>query len=379
MADTPKKAKDKFPKVGESLSAKLARLAVERSIYFERVKNAQVREIISMLNTEVLPDLLARLEIRLARIQSRGYDSGPITTQRYKDMIEGIREILTKGMSLLSEKMRANLYEVAKAEAKSNVTKLSSMTEEFGFEATLPSAATLRSLVTTRPILGKTVREWYKGISKDTENRVVAALRSGIAEGQTVEEMMRTIRGTRDNNYADGLLQTTRRQVESLVRTSANYVSTHAREVTYQENDDIVKGVQIVATLDNRTSPICRARDGEVYPVLEGPRPPFHPNCRTTTSPVLKSWKELGIDLKDAPEGVRESLDGGVPASMTYEEWLRKKELTNPGMVNDILGKGRAELWRKDGFTVGDFVDDKGRTLTLDELHEIETGSLKRG
>ena len=161
-----------------------------------------------------------------------------------------------------------------------------------------------------------------------------------------------------------------RRNVRSTVRTAATHVSTHAREATYAANEDIIKGVQMVATLDSATTEICMNEDGKVYPPDSGPRPPFHWQCRTTTIPVLKSWEELGLkDPGKLPKGTRASMNGQVPARQTYGKWLRKQKAS---VQDDILGKTKGALYRKHKLPVSAFVDDRRRVLNLAELRKAE-------
>ena len=181
----------------------------------------------------------------------------------------------------------------------------------------------------------------------------------------------------------------------------------------------MIKGVAWVSTLDGRTSPICQARDGIVFPVSSGPRPPAHPNCRSTTAPVLRTWKELGVDdFPEAPEAFRPAVSDNrtrvererdfrrearekagtswasmtqkqrtvavrqirdewqgsaisqVSASTTYEEWFRRQPT---GFQDDVLGKKRAREFRAGKLSLDKFVDMKtGRKFTLKELGLIE-------
>ena len=148
-----------------------------------------------------------------------------------------------------------------------------------------------------------------------------------------------------------------------------NHVSSQSREAVYSENESLVKGVQYVATLDTRTTDICADLDGQIFKVDEGPRPPQHINCRSTTVPVLRSWKELGIDLKEAPPGTRASMNGQVAEGTTYGQWLKSQSTSTQ---NEALGPGRAKLFRSGAVSIHQFVDSTGRTLTLDELSRLE-------
>ena len=87
-------------------------------------------------------------------------------------------------------------------------------------------------------------------------------------------------------------------------------------------------------------------------------------NCRSTTIPIIKSWKQLGINLKEAPIGTRASMDGQVSADLTYPEWLKKK----PAKFQDeVLGRTKGKLFR-DGMPIDKFVSRAGTERTLDQL-----------
>jgi len=160
-----------------------------------------------------------------------------------------------------------------------------------------------------------------------------------------------------------------------MVRTAINHTVTAAREIYYEQNDDIVKGVQWVSTLDGRTSAICRARDGEVYPQGKGPRPPAHIGCRSATVPVIKSLRELGLDVDDVPESTRASMNGQVSGSETYQTWLKKQPAA---FQDDVLGKTKGQLFRKGGVTLDRFVDRNGVELNLDDLQKTEAAAFAK-
>ena len=160
-----------------------------------------------------------------------------------------------------------------------------------------------------------------------------------------------------------------------MVRTALNHTATVARNETFKANRSVLKGVQWHATLDNRTSAVCRGRDGKIYPVESGPRPPAHPNCRSTMIPVTKSWKELGINLKEAPAGTRASMNGQVPSTLTYNDWLKKQPV---GFQDDILGKAKGQLYRKGDLPLDRFIDRAGKEYTLAELKIREAAAFTK-
>jgi hypothetical protein len=131
----------------------------------------------------------------------------------------------------------------------------------------------------------------------------------------------------------------------------------------------------IVAGVIAHNCPICGALDGKRWTnVTNKPighsvpysRPTRHFKCRCSMVPVLKSWKELGIDLDELPDGTRASMDGQV-MDKDFSSWLKRKETTTPGFADRTLGKGRAELWR-DGKITMDQMISGSRELSLAEL-----------
>jgi len=231
--------------------------------------------------------------------------------------------------------------------------------------ATLSSPELIFAAVQAKPFEGRLLASWVEGMSAARIDRVETAIRMGIVEGQTIDEIIRRLKGTRAMNYTDGILDISRRSAKSMAITYISHVSSAARQQVFESNSTLLKGVEWVSTLDGRTSSVCQARDGEVYPTNSGPRPPAHIGCRSTTIPVLKSWKELGIDIEEVPEGTRASMDGQVSAKETYQTWLAKK----PADFQDhVLGKGKGELFRKGDLTLDKFVDLNGHALTLEQL-----------
>ena len=108
-------------------------------------------------------------------------------------------------------------------------------------------------------------------------------------------------------------------QAGRLVMTENAYFGSAAQQQCYKDLD--VERYQIVATLDSRTSDICRHLDGKVFDMKDYEpgvtAPPFHVYCRSCTVPYFADNDE---------NGMRAARDKGgktyyVPASTTYEEW----------------------------------------------------------
>ena len=148
------------------------------------------------------------------------------------------------------------------------------------------------------------------------------------------------------------------------MRTAAQHVSEQARQATWAANGDIIKGYEIVATLDNRTTQICRSLDGKRFELGKGPVPPLHIRCRTT------SVADLGDEFAFLREGAtRSSENGYVPADQTYYDWIKTEDRS---YVKDTLGPTRAKLLLDGGLTPDEFAklgyNKQFEPLTLNEM-----------
>jgi hypothetical protein len=82
--------------------------------------------------------------------------------------------------------------------------------------------------------------------------------------------------------------------------------------------------------------------------------------------PITKSYRELGLDV-DKEVGTRASDLGQVPADMSFAQFLSRKTVDEQ---NEMLGKGRAELWRNKTITLRQLLDFNGNPLTLKQLSD---------
>lgn len=319
---------------------------------------------------------LNRVEDDLLRQIRKRADAGTFTEWRLNKILEDVRDILNEARSESYGIVRDELVELAKYEAGHAAEELRSALQ-VEFNITRPAPAQLRAAVLSRPFQGKLLREWVSELSDAQRRNVRDAIRIGFTEGETIDQLVKRIRGSRELQYRDGIMEITRRNAQAMVRTAVNHTATKARDYLYEENADIVKGVQWISTLDSRTTAICMARDQKVYPLGRGPRPPAHPNCRSTTAPILKDASEIfGRDVGKLPEGTRASINGQVAGGTTYNDWLKKQ----PESVQDeVLGPTKGKLFRDGGMSVDRFVDERtGHVYSLDELRKRDAEAFAR-
>lgn len=252
---------------------------------------------------------------------------------------------------------------------------------QLGLTATLPSATTLQRIATTSLIEGATIGQWFGRLQEETRFQLSRAVKLGVSLGETNAQILKRIVSV--NEKGSEVFAQTRRNGMAIVRTSVQTISNEVRQATFQENEDLVDGVQWLSTLDGRTSDICIARSGLVWTLPKyKPKghkipwnggPPAHWNCRSTTIPVLKSLEEMGVDPEGIPPATRSSMDGQVAADLTFADFLKGKP---PEFADEMLGKGRAQLWRDGKITLSQLLDQRGNPLTLAELGKRYGGAV---
>ena len=215
-----------------------------------------------------------------------------------------------------------------------------------GTTITLPNGATLAA--SYRRLAGKQAEVFTKEV------------RNGLLLGESTDKIARRLRRQ--------LIAVPNNQIKAMVRTSVNQVANAASQAVYTQNQDISSKYRYIATLDSRTSAICRALDGQEFEYGKGPTPPQHFNCRSTTVPLI-DYERLGIP--PPKPGKRRSRDGLVPANQSYGQWLHNQSKETKA---DVLGPEKVpyfnRLARKYGPTnaIRRFVSEDGTELTLEQL-----------
>ncbi len=273
------------------------------------------------------------------------------------------------------------------------------------------SANQLEKAADGKTIFGHSSAEWWKNQDTALQYKFRGTMQQGFLAGETNDELVRRVRGTKANNFNDGVMSASRRDATALVRTAAISTANSARLATLEAMQDVVKGVMWVATLDGRTTLICRALSGKSWGLPDYqpighdkafPGPTAHWNCRSTQVPVLRSWEELSgrklpsvgdQELEDAVRAkleargmsqkqldavtvrTRASMDGQVPENLTMDDWLAGK---SDSFIDETLGPGRAKLW--DGgngkINLTDMTDQSNRPVSLKQLQElVESGT----
>jgi len=211
---------------------------------------------------------------------------------------------------------------------------------------------------------GEVLREAFQNMSTRQSEIFSLSVRNGLLEGQSIENIVRRAkgrlnreqRGSIDTIIAAGGQATSipNNQIRAIVRTSVNQVSVAADRIVAAENPEVTTKYRYTATLDTKTSAICRALDGKVFVHGKGPYPPQQFNCRSR-------YVNIPTGLEKEFKNIRDD----------YGEWLNEQD---DSVKKDVLGPGRLALWdglvKKYGASdaIRKFVSKDGSELNLDQL-----------
>ena len=325
----------------KSFNDLIAELEVARSLLHERIKNGLNRKVAKFYD-EMIADLQAQI-LRKKNI-----------TRNLAKMIEDLKAALSTPD--FSDEFQA----VAQDEVK-HLREYNKLAGFALFSHALPQSA-VDSLINTTLLEGATVNAWNKGLSIDQKTRLEREIRLGVSLGETNELLAARVARA---------LGKSKRDAASIAVTAAGAIVSAVRQKFFEANADVIKAYKYQATLDTRTSALCRAYDGLMwdtnyepighsYPFRQ-PRINTHFNCRSTIIPVIKGADEL----KNVPPATRSSMNGYVPQDINFNDWLK----TQPkDVIEKTLGAGRAELFLQGKITMRDLITQQGRELNLTQL-----------
>ena len=361
--------------VNETLQDQIIHHSAVDLMKVETTQRAKVLKMMKELERDLMKDLV--------EFDPTDSPKTPVQIRRLKALLKQTKLTIKTHINNSDKALEKDLYDLAEAEAAFTE---GAMNAAMGAEVASVAISDTRLKAMARRTLveGEFPSEWWGKQSRSMQDKFAREMRKGMGRAETIGELSRRIR--------KNVMPVSRRNAEAMVRTSYMAVIQEARRESYAQMTDVIKGYKYVATLDSRTTPYCRAADGTVfskaYKVVNGPKwvkpPPNHWQCRSTITPITKSWAELESSFKGTktmdkldpiPTKTRASMDGKAPRDITYTDWLKKQP---KGLQKDILGPGRAALLRDGKITdMAHLLDQSGDLLTIQELkRRIASGDL---
>ena len=237
-----------------------------------------------------------------------------------------------------------------------------------------PARRVSEEIVLERPIYSDTtLAQGWKGLATGERKRIEQIIRRGVADGKDEIAISKDL--LRGNAF-----NISKSQSQGLARTAMTSVYSQADHEVYKANAAALRGWQYVAVLDSRTTPLCAARDGKIFEVGDiAFLPPAHWHCRSTTTPVVKSYEDFG-KLDNVAQVRKRNLDGlsnrmiafydgQPPLGETYNTWLLRQPVDV--QLRHLGDYKKLEMLRSGQLTLDKFVNDAGKRLTVKELRQL--------
>jgi len=297
------------------MSSPLLDLAVRRQVLLERLKSGQVRSFEKAFREiERIVKLAFGATGDDLNNQGRRYLAGFL-----RDLKRDLAKPLATEIKLYTLELEktAGLYASAEAfDLKKTVAGVGTLK--------VPDAAKAfkRALDLPMSHSGELLTDFIKSFSGRETARVVDRVRQGVAQGRTNQELVRSVVGTKGRNFRDGILATSRRNAQSMIRTATQHVASSARLDVWEANPDVVKKYQWISTLDRRTSSVC-------FTGLTTPRP---------IGQILNMFRrtyqgQVFIIATAAGEQFRATPNHPI---LTADGWRAAKEITPSDKVLDF-------------------------------------------
>lgn len=333
-----------------------------------------------------------------------GLDSG--TNKRLKIIKAKIESLLNQAYSQGYETISAQAAGLAENEAKHAASLVRAMT---GTAVAQVGRRAIENIVKYGRFNGLTLAEMFNSMSVKDADKIYTTVAKSILSGSTPQSLKKAVQHVFDvSNYT----------AKTVGLTCANGISNDARLATFAQNDDVVKGVEILNSLDGRTCPTCSqigglrfAVDAKNIPVL-----PVHPRCRCCYIPVTvlsdmsevtrpaanadfmaeakrayeakhpdKDWEALAESSKKRyyhkaihayEDRTGKPAFRQVPGAMTFAEYFESQD---EQFKRDWLKPTRYRLYKKGMLSLNDMMDPAtDRLFTLSELKKRDIDAFKK-
>ena len=326
--------------------------ATRHQLFLLRYGNGRSKKAVKLLNT-----LRQKINARLAQ------EPADFQAQRLQDLLKDVDALTKLTMKDIKTLIEMEALDLAVVESNFTADMLNVVSS---VSLVLPAEAVLVAAVNSTPMsvaasAGVTIPDALSQFGVKKGAQVLQEITDGVTLGDRTPTISRKV---------DRLFRTLiKRQLTSLVGTIINAVGSVARNQMYKQNKNLFDKYEWVSTLDGRTTFVCMARDGKVYRIGEGPMPPAHYACRSTTIPKLKQEFDLTLKFKGTRPSVGDNGARRVSSNMNYGEWLKTQ---NREFVDEALGIERSRLFRSGKMSIDKFVDPTGRVYTLEQLRGMD-------
>lgn len=358
----------------------LINVIIRHQAYLHRLSSHEVIELLKKFNREssVMITKLRELLDELSESERIALSGARYTTAKLRDVNSLLNEWQNTIALTLPEAFTVSAVALAVYEANHQAKVL-------GEKIKTPQGESIFKQAKRKPLAGgMLIDQMFSDMAENTRRRVEFAIRDGISQGQTNQQITQRIKGTYKLKYEDGILNQSRQSIDMMVRTARSHVSNTAYEETYKALG--IQRLKVLATLDSRTCKFCASEDGNIYDIDDPNRPhfPVHPRNRTVYVPYFENDDEKFTGkrpfvadrrpVKNIPKDERDGKIGQVSANTNFKQWFATQDEV---FQREWLGNKRYELYKNGDYSIDKFLDPEGKLYTLKELRRLDEETFK--
>lgn len=182
---------------------------------------------------------------------------------------------------------------------------------------------------------------------------------TGIIQGHSIDTMSKKLSKRMDSNFSNA---------KRLIRTESNYVLGRATFENYETMG--VEQYEFLATLDYKTSEICRELDKKVFYVKDKQVGvncnPMHPNCRSTTIPYFSDMR--GKRTARNSDGKTYTVDRNI----SYKQWYNSLSEEEKRQMETLAKMDKNKVKDKEQYEKIKGVLGKNAPKNLEEFKDLK-------
>lgn len=347
MDDAPDITQDQSDEFTQSLAYSLTERSVLGSRFSAHLFN-QIKDQLEHLHAQISMAIISANVGGVSRLAAR--------RARLAHLINDVSELVSNVYADIARETGSQIEDLVGVELRGVRKAIAGAASDAGIDLNVNpvSGAMVDHLKADAIVNGQTLDEIWNAQAANVTASIAKELRASQNAGEDIGAALDRVLGSDD---IAGVLPKASNAAESIINSTVAAAQNRVVAGYASSNRKAFDALMHVSVLDNRTSYICLSRSGLKWdaetkeplghdaPFAE---PPLHPHCRSILA-LTKSGSTVGKKLN-------------------AQTWLERMSIKRQ---NDVLGPGRAKLFREGKISVRDLTDQSGRPLTLAELDEL--------
>ncbi|MGI5155814.1 phage minor head protein [Microbispora sp. CA-102843] len=243
-------------------------------------------------------------------------------------------DAVAKALDELTQAVRSQATTAAHSAAQSGASTqagiIASQLPPTGSRAVVLSQLTRWSERDLAAIVARTTQQ-ITALTRPLTAEATAAMRRelvrGVAVGSHPHEAARRMLQRLEGEFNGGLVRAI-----NIARTEMLDAHRQAAQMAQAANAEVLNGWVWSASLTRNSCAACWAMHGTEHPASE-PGPQGHQQCRCSRTPLVKPWRELGINIPEPPSAIPD-------AEQTFRAMPREDQLR-------VMGPGRLAAYER--------------------------------